>query len=387
MKLVFLTNYFNHHQRALSDAFAAHLGSNYVLIETTRMPEMRLQLGYSVQTYPDYVIPYAVYQADRPLCRSLIDDADVVIIGSAPDTLISDRIRGGGVLFRYAERPLKHGDTWWKYPVRLISWRRYHPQKRHIYLLAAGAYTAGDYARYGLYRGRCYRFGYFPPTERYDDIDALIARKEPMSLLWVGRFLDWKHPEAAIEVARRLKNDGYRFVLNMIGCGETEERIRQRISACGLEREVHLCGSMPPDGVRRYMERSEIVMCTSDRQEGWGSVINEAMNSACAVVVSHAVGAAPDLIQMRDNGMIYRSGHTDELYSHVKWLIDHPQQRMSMAKHAYETVIGMWNADIAAERFLTLAGAILRGEACPDRFSDGVCSKAPTIRDDWYHTV
>ena len=387
VKLVFLSNYFNHHQRALSDAFAAHLGGKYVFIETTPMPAERKQLGYSMQTYPDYVIPYSIDQTNRQRCRNYIDDADIVIVGSAPHDLTERRIRQGKLLFRYAERPLKEGDTWWKFPFRLVTWRHHHPQNRNLYLLTAGAYTAADYAKYGLYRGRCYRFGYFPPTERYDDIEALMTQKEPMSLLWVGRFLDWKHPEAAIAVARRLKNDGYRFVLRMIGCGEAEEKIKHKISALGLEREVSLCGAMSPEAVRRYMEQSEIVLCTSDRHEGWGSVINEAMNSACAVAASHAMGAVPDLIRPHQNGMIYHSGHTDELYSHVKWLIDHPQERMNMAINAYDTVIGMWNAENAAERFLQLVQEILSGKDRPDVFGDGVCSKASIVKDHWYHSL
>ena len=34
------------------------------------------------------------------------------------------------------------------------------------------------------------------------------------------------------------------------------------------------------------MEKADIFLFTSDRREGWGAVANEAMNSACALVVS-----------------------------------------------------------------------------------------------------
>ena len=37
-------------------------------------------------------------------------------------------------------------------------------------------------------------------------------------------------------------------------------------------------------------------------QEGWGAVVNEAMNSGCAVVADHMIGAAPWLIRQGENG-------------------------------------------------------------------------------------
>ena len=47
------------------------------------------------------------------------------------------------------------------------------------------------------------------------------------------------------------------------------------------------------------MEESEIYLVTSDRKEGWGAVVNEAMNSGCAVVADHMIGAAPWMIRQR----------------------------------------------------------------------------------------
>ena len=47
MKLVFLSNYFNHHQKPVSDAFYQKLGKNYVFIETARMTQERINMGWS----------------------------------------------------------------------------------------------------------------------------------------------------------------------------------------------------------------------------------------------------------------------------------------------------------------------------------------------------
>lgn len=56
---------------------------------------------------------------------------------------------------------------------------------------------------------------------------------------------------------------------------------------------VTFTGPVQSDKVRGFMERAGIFLFTSDRQEGWGAVLNESMNSGCAVVASHAIGSVP----------------------------------------------------------------------------------------------
>ncbi len=53
-----------------------------------------------------------------------------------------------------------------------------------------------------------------------------------------------------------------------------------------------MLGAMSPDKVRAYMERADVFLFTSDFNEGWGAVLNESMNSGCAVVASHAMVSA-----------------------------------------------------------------------------------------------
>ena len=49
-------------------------------------------------------------------------------------------------------------------------------------------------------------------------------------------------------------------------------------------------------------------------QEGWGAVLNEAMNSGCACIASHAIGSAGFLIEHGENGFVYRDGDMDDFY-------------------------------------------------------------------------
>lgn len=374
MKVLFLSNYFNHHQKPFSDAMYSKIGDGYTFVETIEMEADRVNLGWKLENLPSYVVTCDMLHSDREKYAKAILEADIVIVGSAPEELIRERIKQGKLIFRYSERPLKKGLELWKYPVRFVRWRLRSPFWKPIYMLCASAYTAGDYAKFGMFHDRCYKWGYFPETHRYEDISALITQKEEHSLIWVARYIDWKHPELAVEVARRLKADGYQFVLRMIGNGELLEATQKWVQESGLENKIRILGAMKPEEVRRHMEQSQIHIFTSDKQEGWGAVLNEAMNSGCVPVANRQIGSAPFLIRDGENGFLYDS--VDELYEKVKFLLDHQQERERMAVNAYHTIIDEWNAENAAVKFLELAETILEGEKRPGLFEDGVCSKS-----------
>ena len=252
-------------------------------------------------------------------------------------------------------------------------------------MLCASAFTAGDYAKFGLFRGRCYKWGYFPETIRYPSIDDLIDRKAKATILWCGRFLDWKHPDDAIEAAKLLKNAGYRFQLKLIGTGEMEQQLQKQALEAGLpDSSVRFLGTMSPEDVRRHMENAGIYLFTSDRQEGWGAVLNEAMNSGCAVIASDAAGATPFLIKDGVNGSVYRSGDVQALFETLRRLLDSADLQDRLGREAYRTITEQWNAEAAAERLLQLSQALLDGEDVSRLFADGPCSPAKPLREDWY---
>ena len=251
-----------------------------------------------------------------------------------------------------------------KFLPRMLKWRRWNPPGKPVYLLCASAYAAGDYAKMGLFRGKAYKWGYFPQTLSYDR-ESLLSQKEPGSILWAGRFLDWKHPDDAIRLAARLRDAGHAFTLRMAGSGPLEPKLHQLIAQNGLDAQVRLLGSLSPEQVRREMERSAIFLFTSDRYEGWGAVLNEAMNSGCAVVASDAAGSTPYLVNDGVNGCVYPSGNGDELYGNAARLLAHPSERERMGKNAYETITDTWNAQAAAGRLCELIWAILAGDLSP----------------------
>ncbi len=377
MKIVFISNFYNHHQKYLSDALNKNC-NQYIFYETTEINDERIRLGWKNGEHIDYVKNISDENS-----KVNIESSDFVIIGSAPNSLIEERMKANKLIFRYSERPLKNGNESIKYLPRYIKWHKQN-HSENIYMLCASAYTSLDYSKFGLFKNKCYKWGYFPETKKYTYLDDLLENKQTNELLWCGRFIDWKHPDDAIEVAYSLKQLGYHFHLTMIGEGEMKQTLIDLINKRELNEYVSILNPMSPEKIREYMEKTGIYLFTSDRQEGWGAVVNEAMNSGCSVIASHLAGSVPYLIEDKVNGYIYFSGNRKQLLNQVIYLLDHPDEQKKIGKNAYHTIVDLWNGEVAAERLVKLSKHILSGEESPQLYKTGPCSPAEIIKESWY---
>lgn len=362
--------------------------NDYTFLTTENMDSERKEQGWELKESYPYELKTFENNDAYQMAMKLARESDVIIIGSAPELFVKERMRikSSGITFRYSERIYKKGRWRFLSPrgwlIRINTYFRYYNRK--LYMLCASAYTAGDLMLQGSYLGKCYKWGYFPKTISYN-LDDLMAKKkkEKIEILWCGRFLYCKHVEATISLALMLKKEGFDFNLTIIGSGEKEDTIRILIKDNKLESCVKLLGVMTPEQVRRRMEESNIFLSTSDFQEGWGAVVNEAMNSGCAIVASHAAGCVAYLLKDGVNGMIYQYGNRDSMLNKVKQLILDRQQCERLGRNAYETIICEWNAKVAAERLLLLIED-LRKMGSSNRYLTGPCSKAEIIKNNWY---
>jgi len=386
MKVVFVSNFMNHHQLPFSMEMVQNPEIEYKFIATDPIPEERTQMGYhDMNKMYDFIVCSYEGKEEYNKAIEFCNLADVVIFGSTHNEFIKTRLKNKKLTFKYSERIDKIKPSFLKLFFRNITVYLNNGRYKSFYLLSASAYAVADYAKAFSYSNKAYKWGYFPEVKRYDDIDDVIQNKKSNTLLWAGRFIDWKHPEAAIEIAKRLKQSGYQFTLNMIGTGYMEDELKNLIAEYGLEDFVKLLGSMPPEKVREHMENSQIFLFTSDRQEGWGAVLNESMNSGCAIIANSAIGSVPFLLNNNENGFIYKDGDIDDLFNKVKYLLDTSDVAKKFGNEAYKTLCNEWNAENAVNRLITLSKEILNGNKNPSIFENGVCSKAERLKDGFYN--
>ena len=374
MKITFISNYLNHHQLPFCYAMLKLCDGDFHFVSMENMSSERIKMGWGLSESFDFEIKAKESAESQKTVKALIEDSDIVIFGgNAYAPKIHNRIIKNKLTFLYSERVYKNG-IW-----RVISPRGQYYMRRdntryknnNLFLLAASAYAPFDYSLVGAYKNKAYKWGYFPQTKKYD-IDSLIKQKEPMSILWTARFIEWKHPEKALKVAKKLKKHGYNFKLRLIGNGILEEKMKNLAKKYDVEDRVEFLGSMSPEQVREHMEKSQVFLFTSDKGEGWGAVLNEAMNSGCAVIADKYIGAAPYLIKNGKNGFLY-GGSVSQLYKRTKLLLEDSEKRSQFGKNAYKTITEEWNAETAAERFITLSEHLMSGKEPP--FTSGPCSK------------
>ncbi len=399
IKAVFISNYINHHQIPFSDALYERLGEGYHFIQTEPMEEERVKMGWALDAAQ---IPYVVLAYEEEArCRRLIEEADLVLAGWTERTdLFLPRLSAGKLTLRISERIYREGQ--WKAlsPRGLLAKYREHVRfrKKPAYLLCAGAYVSSDFSLIGAYPGRQLKFGYFPPLRRYD-MDALFEKKRRaacaanaegkmprggreacMQIVWAGRMIPLKHPEFVVRLAKELAVEKKSFHIHMIGSGPMEEDLHAEAERSGLLSQFTFYGFLPPERVRDIMEACQLMLFTSNYLEGWGSVVNEAMNSGCCVVANVQTGAALFLIEDGKNGMLYRRTY-EEFATRVKALFADPARAEALGRAACETILSEWNAEHAAEECLRFYQSWKKG--APDLPATGPFSRAPRLCARW----
>lgn len=391
MTIVFVSNCFNHHERFLCDELYKHDDVEFYFIQTIPLSEERRKLGWSIdlKEFPYCLCSYE----DKQKCEDLINNCDVLIIGSAPFETYKKRINENKLSFYYCESFFKQGFWHILNPKTFITVLRSYiipSRNKNVNMLCASAFTALDCARIFSFKDRCFRWGHFIEVDLERNPEQLMKQKKKcrdlrcvVKILWVGRLLRLKHPEMAILVANKLKKSSIPFEMEIIGTGPLEGEIRSMISNLELSNSVSMSGTMSPTEVRQRMEESDIFLFTSDHNEGWGAVLGEAMSSGCAVVAGSAIGATPFLVQHNVNGCIYNSIDYKQFEELVLSLIINDSLRENIGLNAIKTMQEEWSPLIAADRFYMTTKNLIEGQMNLS-YENGPMSKATLITRRWF---
>lgn len=378
MTIAFISNFINHHQVHVADELYKIIGDGYKFIETEPMPDEFIKNGYPDFSQRPYVVKAYSSSLMLEYAKDYAYNADVVVIGSAPEYYVTQRIHDNKLTFRYNERWFK-SKPWYLTGIRgWINFYKHHIRYKNkpLYMLCASAFTAKDVNTIGAYKNKCFKWGYF--TEVDDSIpyrNYQLSKSKPIRIMWCARFLKLKHPELPILLAKRLKQKGYNFTINMFGSGVELTPSEDLVKKTELTDVVHFCGNRPNDKILDEMKRHDIFLFTSDRNEGWGAVVNEAMSCGCVVVGSDTIGSIPFLINDGINGLIFKSESLDSLEDEVCYLLNNPEKINQLANAAISTMRNVWSPRNAALNLVKLIQSILSGET-EDLKCIGPCSKA-----------
>lgn len=390
MIITFFSNYYNHHQAALCEALSKLEGVEFYFIETEPMESFRQNMGWTVEDFPDFVIKAHANEESRQMALHLSDISDVVMIGSAPEWYVEKRIAENKLTLRYTERPMKEGVIKMFIPRLAKKFYKLHfkNRKKDIFVLGASAYAAWDYSILKSYPGKCLKFGYFPEGEKlsYEELSEIKdeSRTDNIpTILWMGRFLKLKRADLLIRALGEISKKNIPFRLKLIGNGEEENNLKALASSLLPQGSYSFEDFVKPKEARKKMQQSDIYVMTSNKLEGWGSVIYEALSEGCAVVASHACGCTPWLVKDKETGFVFKSGDYHSLAKKLEILLRDEEGRKDCGRNAYMNMQKNWNPQIAAKRIKEFTQSYLDGKT--KLFDEGPLSRAEILKNNWYN--
>lgn len=399
MTIVYFSNFLNHHQKLVADNLVATRGIEFTFVETVPMYDWLKKGGYMDYSHEPYVLRAWESDNSMKIAEELAKTADVALFGGQ-EVLFLEVIRARyteKLSFEVSERWLKRGFFNLFSPRLLKSQWYYHTlfKKKEFYKLCSSAFAAADQYKLHSYIGRCYKWGYFTQVDDDFNVEAKFNEESSkvISIMWCSRFLKWKHPELPILMAKKMKSKGYKFKLDMYGSGKYLEQSKNLAVDCRVSDVISFCGNIPNSRILEMMRQHEIFLFTSDQNEGWGAVANEAMSNGCAIVGADTIGSIPFLVEDGINGMLFDSASPfsgfskigmkvdktalDSFCEKVEWLLRNPLGRKKMAKNAYLTIRNYWSPKNATENLLQLICDLQNGK--DSSIMIGPCSKAYPI--------
>lgn len=108
------------------------------------------------------------------------------------------------------------------------------------------------------------------------EITHITAKKHPFLLVYVGRFVKWKHIDIIIKAIKLARNPTKPWILHLIGSGPEMVYLKALIRRLNAGSWVKLLGSLPRNQVHQHIAHSQALILYSS-YEGLSHTLIEAM--------------------------------------------------------------------------------------------------------------
>jgi glycosyltransferase involved in cell wall biosynthesis len=174
--------------------------------------------------------------------------------------------------------------------------------------LAVSIFAKEYFESLGVKSEKIYQFGYFRNISKPD----FIKRESTINrIVFVGQLIERKGVLTLLDSIKKLAKITQNFHLDIIGDGILKIQIIQYIQAYHLENFVTLQGVVNSENIAQSIQKADMLVLPSIF-DGWGIVINEALQSHVPVLISDRCGAK-ELIQHEQNGLIFEAQNVESL--------------------------------------------------------------------------
>ncbi len=172
------------------------------------------------------------------------------------------------------------------------------------------------------------------------------------TVLLVGRLAEWKGQHLLLSAAKAfLPERSVRFWL--VGAEQYEEPVyrdllKYQIRSNGLT-NITLFGHM--DDLKSVIHQADILLHTNMAPEPLNQVILQAMAAGIPVIASN-IGGPRDVIRDGETGMLFPPGDIGALRRAIRWMINHPEERVEMGLKGMERIKNHFAVDMSLQRIM-----------------------------------
>lgn len=130
---------------------------------------------------------------------------------------------------------------------------------------------------------------------------------QPIDLAFVGQLIPRKGVDLLLNALANRRGENWR--LQVIGDGPSRSALETQTRALGLESRVVFAGNLANSATRSRIRNADCLVLPS-RWDGWGAVVNEALQCGTYVLVSDVCGACATVAGSMARGRVFR-GHDE----------------------------------------------------------------------------
>ncbi len=175
------------------------------------------------------------------------------------------------------------------------------------------------------------------------------------TILFVGRLDSQKAPLDLLNAVPELLDSYDDLHILFVGTGPLEADINNWIADRQLESRIHLAGWQAD--VAGLM-KSTYCLALPSLWEGMPNVVLEAMAAGLPVVATTVEGIG-ELLSHQETGMVVPVGSQQKMGAALRWLLDHPEDSLSMASSAQELIHNRFTSQQIADSYTQLYRELL----------------------------
>lgn len=151
--------------------------------------------------------------------------------------------------------------------------------------------------------------------------ERLIQDNNSPQFLYCGSLSTRKSPKTILEGVVEIGNS-FSGRVSFIGDGVLKPELEEYVAENNLGNIVTLLGTKEQSEIPKYMQQADVLILPS-LYDGWGAVINEALQTGCYIICSDACGASDLLLGNQRLGKVFHYGDVKELVIAMKWCNEH----------------------------------------------------------------